>query len=80
MCARPLKGINMNTQASRILDYMKQGKTVDRLTALVELGVFELSARIIDLQNAGHLINKTRKQIINRFGEKASVVEYSLKA
>jgi hypothetical protein len=58
---------------------MKQGNTVDRLSALIDLGVFELSARIIDLQNAGHSINKTRKSIINRFGEKASVVEYSLK-
>jgi len=70
----------MNTQASRLLEHMKQGKAIDRLSALVDLGVFELSARIIDLQNAGHSINKKRKQIINRFGEKASVVEYSLKA
>jgi len=68
----------MNTQAGRILEHFKQGHSVDRLSALVELGVFELSARIIDLQNAGHSINKTRKQITNRFGEKASVVEYSL--
>lgn len=59
---------------------MQQGKAIDRLSALVDLGVFELSARIIDLQNAGHSINKKRKQITNRFGEKASVVEYSLKA
>lgn len=68
----------MNTQASRLLEHMQQGKSIDRLSALIELGVFELSARIIDLQNSGHSINKTRKQIINRFGEKASVVEYSL--
>lgn len=68
----------MNNQANRILDHMKQGNTIDRLSALVDLGVFELSARIIDLQNAGHSIHKTRKQITNRFGEKASVVEYSL--
>lgn len=68
----------MNTQASRLLEHMRQGKAIDRLSALVDLGVFELSARIIDLQNAGHSINKKRKQITNRFGEKASVVEYSL--
>lgn len=69
----------MNTQAERILEHMQKGNAVDRLTALVDLGVFELSARIIDLQRAGHSINKKRKQITNRFGEKASVVEYSLK-
>ena len=68
----------MNTQASRLLDHLKTGAAIHRLSALVDLGIFELSARIIDLQNSGHSINKTRKQIINRFGEKASVVEYSL--
>lgn len=70
----------MNTQAERILEHLNKGKSINRLSALLELGVFELSARIIDLQNSGHSINKTRKKIINRFGEKSSVVEYSLKA
>lgn len=69
----------MNTQANRLLDHLKTGAAINRLSALVDLGIFELSARIIDLQNSGHSINKTRKQIINRFGEKASVIEYSLK-
>ena len=69
----------MNTQANRILEHFKQGKSIDRLSALVDLGIFELSARIIDLTNAGYEINKQRKSITNRFGEKASVVEYSLK-
>ena len=68
----------MNTQANRLLEHLQQGKPIDRLSALIELGIFELSARIIDLQNAGHSINKTRKQITNRFNEKASVVEYTL--
>jgi hypothetical protein len=71
--------MKMNTQANRILEHFKQGKSIDRLSALVDLGIFELSARIIDLTNAGYEINKQRKSITNRFGEKASVVEYSLK-
>lgn len=69
-----------NSQAQRLLEHLKAGKAIDRLSALVELGVFELSARIIDLQNAGYQINKTRKQVTNRFGEKTSIVEYSLAA
>lgn len=69
----------MNTQANRILEHLKQGKSIDRLSALVDLGIFELSARIIDLKNAGYEINKEPKHIFNRFGEKARVIEYSLK-
>jgi len=69
-----------NTQANRLLGHLLTGATIHRLSAQVELGIFELSARIIDLTNAGYLINKTRISITNRFGEKSSVVEYSLKA
>ena len=68
----------MNNQATRLLNHFNEGKTIDRLRALTELGIFELSARLIDLQNAGYRFNKERKRVTNRFGEKASVVEYSL--
>lgn len=68
----------MNNQASRLLDHLKTGATIHRLSALIDLGIFELSARVIDITNAGYSINKTRISIQNRFGEKASVVEYSL--
>lgn len=69
----------LNSQASRLLDHLRTGATVNRLSALIDLGIFELSSRVIDVTNAGHSINKKRISIINRFGEKASVVEYSLK-
>lgn len=68
----------MNTQAQRILEHFMQGKTLDRLQALTELGVFELSARLIDLRKHGYNFCKVRKQIKNRFGESITVVEYSL--
>jgi hypothetical protein len=70
--------IKLNSQANRLLNHLKTGAKIHRLTALVDLGIFELSARIIDITNAGYLISKTRISITNRFGEKASVVEYSL--
>ena len=70
----------MSTQTSRLLEHLSAGKKIDRLAGLIELGIFELSARIIDLTNAGYKIHKERKQIINRFGEKISVTEYSLEA
>lgn len=70
--------IKPNTQAGRLLQHFQSGKTINRLGALVDLGIFELSARLIDLQNCGYQFNKSRKVIINRFGEKCHVMEYSL--
>lgn len=66
------------SQKQRLLDHLKTGDTIDRLRALTELGIFELSARIIDLEEMGHVITKKRKPVTNRFGETCRVVEYSL--
>lgn len=71
--------INPNTQAGRLLVHLQEGKSIDRLSALVDLGIFELSARIIDLENHSFQINKVKKVITNRFNEETRVVEYSLK-
>ncbi|MES2636660.1 MAG: helix-turn-helix domain-containing protein [Pseudomonadota bacterium] len=70
--------INHNTQAGRLLLHLEAGKAINRLSALVELGIFELSARIIDLESHGFKIHKERKTVTNRFDEKTSVTEYSL--
>lgn len=68
----------MNSQSQRLLEHLKSGKPITRLEALTELGIFELSARIIDLENAGHVIPRTRIKVTNRFGESVSVAEYRL--
>lgn len=65
-------------QRERLLEHLKTGDSIDRLRALNLLGIFELSARIIDLEDRGHLISKKRKTITNRWGENCRVVEYSL--
>jgi len=65
-------------QRERLLEHLKTGASIDRLSALTELGIFELSARIIDLEDRGHRISKKRRAIINRWGEKIRVVEYSI--
>ena len=52
------------TQNERILDYLKSGKKLPPLTALRKFGCFRLSARILDLRQAGNAIvteNVTRK-------------------
>jgi hypothetical protein len=70
--------IKPNTQAGRLLEHLTSGKSINRLSALVELGIFELSARIIDLETHGFKVNKERKTVTNRFNEKTSVTEYSM--
>ena len=52
------------TQNEKILDYLKSGKKLTPLTALRKFGCFRLSARILDLRQAGNAIvteNVTRK-------------------
>ena len=71
--------MRLNTQAKRLLDHLATGATIHRLSALIDLGIFELSSRVIDITRAGYSINKNRVSITNRFGEKTSVTEYSLK-
>ena len=66
------------SQKQRLLEHLQSGETIDRLRALNKLGIFELSARIIDLEEMGYRVNKNRKNITNRWGENCRVVEYSL--
>ena len=70
--------ITNNSQAGRLLLHLQSGKTINRLEALVELGIFELSARLWQIQSHGFVIHKERIDVINRFNEKTRVTEYSL--
>jgi hypothetical protein len=67
------------TQTERLKEALTSGHKITRLTALVDLGIFELSARIGELEKQGHKFNKPRIKVTNRFGESVTVVEYSLK-
>jgi len=69
-----------STQAQRLLDHLEQGRTLTRLQSFNQLGIVELSARVIDLENLGHTIARERVKVTNRFGEKVSVMEYRLEA
>lgn len=68
----------MNTQAERLLEHLQSGKSITRLSALTELGIFELSARVIDIESRGHVIQRKPIKITNRFGETCRVMEYRM--
>lgn len=70
--------IRPNTHSGRLLLHFEQGKSIDRLMAIVDLGIHELSSRIIDLENHGFKINKRPKKVTNRYGKRVDIVEYSL--
>lgn len=68
----------MQTQNDRLLDYLKKHGAIDPLKAWTELGIYRLGARIFDLREAGHNINRTLEKVQNRFGEDCRVALYSL--
>lgn len=61
-------------QNNQILEHLKSGKPITPLDALKLYGCLRLSARIFDLREKGHVINK----IIKEVGEHKHVAEYRL--
>lgn len=64
------------SQKTRVLTWLQEGKTLTRLQALTELGIFELSARMIELKQDGHKIKSESITVQNRWGEKCRVAQY----
>jgi hypothetical protein len=64
------------SQESRLLSAFLAGRKITRLSALTELGIFELSARIKKLESEGNQIQRQSITVTNRFGEKTRVKEY----
>ena len=62
------------TQNKAILAHLKQGKTITALEALNRFNCFRLAARIYDLKEAGHQV---QKRTIELEGDKR-ISEYSL--
>lgn len=70
----------METQNHRLLTYLREHGEIEPLTALGELGIYRLGARIFDLREAGHNITTDRVEVSNRFGEACRVARYRLAA
>lgn len=67
------------TQCERIVEYCERFGSITTLDAVRDLGILRLASRINDLKNAGYRVSKTYKQVTNRFGEKTSVIKYTVK-
>jgi hypothetical protein len=64
------------TQLNRLQTFLDTGQRIHRLTALSELGIFELSARIGELDDIGYKTDKRWIPVINREGKRVKVMEY----
>lgn len=69
----------MTSQVKRLKDHLYSGNVITRLSSFTELGIFELSARIKDLETQGIIIHRKWVKIVNRFGEEVKCKEYRLK-
>jgi hypothetical protein len=66
------------SQQRRILNHLASGKTLNRLESWSELGVLECPARICELRDRGFDIKTRMKTVINRYGEKVRIAEWSM--
>lgn len=66
------------SQKDRILQYLKDGKTLTRANSYEEVGCFEAPARISELRHEGYDIITTMKTVRNRFGEKVRIAEWTM--
>ena len=64
------------TQVQRLRKHFERGFSITRLGAFNELGIVELSARIIQLEKMGYKITRKRILVTNRYGEKVRVMKY----
>ena len=66
------------SQCERIISNIERFGSIDPMSALVDIGVFRLAARVNDLKKDGHCIKSEMVTVQNRFGEYCRVARYSL--
>lgn len=65
-------------QRQRILDYINEFGSITALEAVRELGVLQLSSRLVELERDGIVFNKEQESALNRFGERVYYTRYSI--
>lgn len=66
------------TQCERIIKYMRDFGSINPLQAMADLGVMRLAARVSDLRDQGHEIDRRIVSGKNRYGEPVYFAEYRL--
>jgi hypothetical protein len=66
------------TQREEVLEYIKRYGSIDFLSAIYDLGISQLAARIVELQYDGVLIEKKKIKRRARNGKEFGCMSYSL--
>ena len=66
-----------NTQKEEVLEYIRKNGSITRLQA-AQLYIFELSARIGELEKLGYIFNRREIGGTNKYGRKWKGVRYSI--
>lgn len=65
-------------QNSDVLAWLRNWKSITAREAMLQLGCMRLAARIHDLREAGHVINREMIEVTNRDGRRTRVARYRL--
>ena len=65
-------------QRERIVAYIKDKGSITRLESCTELFIFELSARITELERRGWIFDKSWESVKNSYGETKNFVRYAI--
>lgn len=57
---------------------MKDNGSITRLESCTKLFIFELSARIVELERRGWVFDKVRESVKNAYGETKSFTRYRI--
>lgn len=66
------------TQEQLILKYLEDFHSITAYQAVVDLGITQLSARLVGLEKKGYRFKKEMQFGTNRYGEKTHYIKYSL--
>lgn len=65
-------------QKQRILDYIKDFKSISTREAFIDLGIARLGARIFELKQEGYKFREEWESTKNRYGEKTEYKRFYL--
>ena len=67
----------MINQKQKVLEWLQAGRPLTRMVAMERLGIMNVTARIAELRNEGHIIHPNLRTTVNRYGDAASSAEWT---
>lgn len=71
-------GVRKESHKTRVLNFLRENKSITSLQAINEFGNTRLASTIYLLRSNGHNIVTKEVQSLNRYGDKVSVARYVL--